>query len=56
MRVRIIKDHPKYSKGQIIEATKNEAFGLIDSGYAIIDKQMTARDYQTRKAKRGDTL
>lgn len=56
MRIRIIKDHPKFKKGEIIEATKNEAFGLIDSGYAMVDKSMTSRDYRTRKAKRGHTV
>lgn len=45
MRVKIVKTHKKYSKGEIIEVSPNEGFGLIDSGYAILTKDMTERDY-----------
>lgn len=48
MRVRIIKQHPKYRRNQIIEVTRNVGFGLIDAGYAIVDKSITSLDTRTK--------
>lgn len=52
VRVKIIKPHKKYQVGDILFLSRNEAFGLIDSGFAQQSKDMTAVDYKTRK-KRG---
>lgn len=49
-RLKIIKKHPKYTVGQTIEVSRNEAFGLLDSGYAKKTKDMVAgTDYRTKK-------
>lgn len=45
MRVKIIKTGSKYKVNEVIEVSKNEGFGLVDSGFAIATKDMTARDY-----------
>lgn len=45
VRVKIIKGHKKYSVGETVEVTRNEAHGLIDSGIAMLSKDMTAGDY-----------
>lgn len=50
MRVKIIKQTKGYSPGQIVDVSKNEAFGLIDSGYGVISKDMTAQDYKITKS------
>lgn len=47
MRIKFIKDHKGYRKGQIVEVSPNEGFGLIDSGFAQVTKDMTERDYKT---------
>lgn len=52
IRVKIVKSHPKYHVNEIVELSRNEAFGLLDSGYAIISKDMTAQDYKVTKAKK----
>lgn len=51
MRVRFIKKHKDYASGDVIEVTPNVAFGLIDSGYAILSKDMTEDDYKPKKTK-----
>lgn len=55
MRVKIIKNHKSYSKGEVVEVSRNVAFGLIDSGYGILSKDMTEQDYKvkTKAVKRG---
>lgn len=53
MRIRITKNHKNYTKGQIVDVSPNVAFGLIDKGVAVVSKEMTESDYQTRKVKRG---
>lgn len=52
MRVKILKDTFHYKKGEIVEVSKNEAFGLIDSGSGILTKEMTVNDYQTDNIKK----
>lgn len=48
MRVKIIKDHQEYKKGETPEVTPNIAHGLIDSGYAELTKDMTINDYKVK--------
>lgn len=53
MRVKIIKNTFHYKKDEIVEVSNNEAFGLIDSGYGILTKDMTVQDYKvTKKVKK----
>lgn len=47
MRIRIIKDNKQGKKGDIVDVSKNVAFGLIDSGVGVISKDMTENDYRT---------
>lgn len=53
VRIKIIKAHKNYKVGETVYVTKNEAHGLIDSGFAQQTKDMTSTDYVTRKVKRG---
>lgn len=53
MRVRIIKDHKQYKKGEIIDETPNVAFGLIDSGFAVVSKDMTETDSKQKDGRHG---
>lgn len=48
MRVKIIKDHPKHKKGITLNVSPNEGFGLIDSGYAILTRDVTEQDFKTK--------
>ena len=50
MKVRIIKNHKKYTIGEVVAVTPNVAFGLIDSGVAQVDRMYTAP--KTGKAKK----
>lgn len=52
MKVRIIKDHKEYHRGEVVEVTKNVAFGLIELGVARIDKMMTQEGYEVTKAQK----
>lgn len=46
----------KYKAGEIVTVSKNEAFGLIDRGEAIVTKDMTSQDYKvTKKVTNGHT-
>ena len=47
-RIKIIKPTKRYKVGDIVELDNNEAFGLLDSGVAIISKDMTPHDYPTK--------
>lgn len=51
-RVKIVKPHKKYAMNQVVEVTNNEAHGLIDGGFAVMSKDMTAVDYKVNKVKR----
>lgn len=53
MRVKITKPHKEYKEGEVIEVSRNVAFGLIDSGYAIISKDITRQDI--KETKNGST-
>lgn len=53
IRIKIIKPHYKYRVGDTVEVSKNEAFGLLDSGVGIKAKDMVAVDYKTKRIKRG---
>lgn len=53
MRIRITKTTKDYKAGTIVEVTRNVAFGLIDSGVAVVSKDVTTSDMTTKKAKRG---
>jgi VIT1/CCC1 family predicted Fe2+/Mn2+ transporter len=51
MRVKIVKQHKKYDKGETVDVTRNEAFGLIDGGYAIVTGDFTQQDADNAKEK-----
>jgi len=55
VRVKIIKPTKSYKVGDIVELDNNEAFGLLDSGMAIITKDLTPHDYsiKLKPRKRG---
>lgn len=56
MRVKIIKNHPNHKEGTVLTVSPNEGFGLIDSGYAILTKDMTEVDIKPKdrvRRKRG---
>lgn len=46
-RIKFIKNHKQYKEGEVATLSPNEAFGLIDSGVAIVSKDMTTSDYTT---------
>ncbi len=48
MRVKIIRPHKKYKIGETVEVSPNEAHGLLDSGYALVSKDMVETDYTVR--------
>lgn len=52
LRVKIVKPHKKYTVGQIVEVTRNEAHGLLDGGFAVMSKDMTVTDYKTNRIRR----
>ena len=51
MRIRITKDHKLHKKGDVLEVSRNEAFGLIDSGFAIVSKDITEKDIEVKDGK-----
>jgi hypothetical protein len=48
MRVKYIQGN---KKGQVEEVSRNVAFGLIDSGKAILSKDMTPDDITNKQEK-----
>lgn len=50
-RVRITKATKNYKVGEIVVIDNNEAFGLIDSGKAVISKDITSDDITTKSVK-----
>jgi len=46
IRVRFIKNYKDFKKGDIETLSPNEAFGVIDAGFAVVSKEMTTVDYQ----------
>lgn len=54
MRIKIIKDYRIYKKDQVLVVSPNIAFGLVDSGIAIVSKDMTPDDYKQAGDKDGN--
>lgn len=52
-RIKLLKNCKQGRSGEVIVVDNNEAFGLIDSGFAKITKEMTSDDYQTSGDKNG---
>lgn len=50
-RVKIIKDC-EYKAGEVVVIDNNDAHRLIDTGYAILSKDMVASEYKTKKLTR----
>ena len=50
-RVKLLKNSKHGTKGMIITLDNNEAFGLIDSGDAMITKDITPDDYINKQEK-----
>jgi hypothetical protein len=46
MRIKFVKDYRGKKQGDTTDVSPNEAFGLIDSGVAIISKDLTPGDYK----------
>lgn len=53
IRVKVTKSNKQYQAGETLYLSKNEAFSLIDSGHAVISKDMTQTDMKTKKVKNG---
>lgn len=45
IRVKFIKNYKQYNKGDVESLSPNEAFGVIDAGFAMVSKDMTESDY-----------
>ena len=54
VRVRLLQAWKGYKVGDSVEVSKNEAFGLIDSGRAIKDKMIVGSTTKKRK-RHGNT-
>lgn len=54
MRVKFIQDHKNHRSGDVVEVTRNEAFGLIDSGYAVVSKDITQRETKKKIVTNGN--
>jgi hypothetical protein len=46
MRIKFVRSTRFYKQGDIADISRNEAFGLIDSGAAILTKDMTSQDHK----------
>lgn len=55
IRIKITKSHKRYKIGDTVFVSRNEAHDLIDGGFGVQTKDMTALDYKTTKKvkKRG---
>lgn len=51
VRVRIVKDHKSYKRGETIEVSPNVAHGLIDGGVALLSKDVTSTEVNTKQAR-----
>ena len=51
IRLKFVKDYKEYKKGTTESFSNNEAFGLIDAGFAIVSKDMTETDTVTTQVK-----
>lgn len=47
-RVKFLKPHKHYKVGETATVSRNEAFGLIDAGIAMIAKDIVQSDYTTK--------
>lgn len=54
IRVRLLQAWKNHKAGDSVEVSRNEAFGLIDSGRAIKDKMIVASTTKKRK-RNGNT-
>jgi hypothetical protein len=55
-RVRITRKTKNYRVGDVVVIDNNEAFGLIDSGVAILSKDINSDDITTKSVKQaGET-
>ena len=48
LRIKLLKDCKHGKSGDIIQLDNNESFGLIDSGFAEITKDITSTDIKTK--------
>jgi len=48
IRVKLLKPSKYGTVGSVVVIDRNEAFGLIDSGQAIVSKDMSEPDYKTK--------
>lgn len=48
IRVKLLTEWKGNSKGVVLVVDNNEAFGLIDSGKAIVSKDMSYHDYKIK--------
>lgn len=53
MRVKMVKSNKFHKAGEVVEVSPNVAFGLIDSGMAVLSKDMTPDDYKQAGVKHG---
>lgn len=51
IRVKIVQRNQKYAVGSVQNLTNNEAFGLLDSGLAILSKDLTEQEYKIKDGK-----
>lgn len=54
IRVKLIKPSKYGAVGSSVVIDRNEAFGLIDSGIAIVSKDMLPDDYKQAGDNNGD--
>lgn len=54
LRVKLLKPTKYGSVGSVVVIDRNEAFGLIDSGKAILSKDMTSDDIKTKTVKQAE--
>lgn len=46
LRVKMLQSNKHGRKGDVVVMDNNEAFGLLDSGHAVITKDMVSSDYK----------
>jgi hypothetical protein len=51
IRIKIVRDHKDFHKGEVKFVSSNEAFGLIERGIAMVSKDMTSGDMELQKEK-----
>lgn len=50
-----MRDSKGYKRGDIVEVSKNVAFGLLDSGVGVISKDIAPDDYKQAGDKYGSS-